>query len=67
MIPHEQLVIVGAGPAGCACAIRAAELGLKVLLIDEHPQSPASMIAERAADFILGQQLPPENAPFFQG
>ncbi|WP_175950857.1 NAD(P)/FAD-dependent oxidoreductase [Burkholderia sp. BCC0405] len=32
-----DLVVVGAGPAGMACALRADALGLSVLVIDENP------------------------------
>ena len=35
----EQVVVVGAGVAGCSAALEAARLGLRVTLIDEHPQS----------------------------
>lgn len=35
----EQLVVVGGGVAGCSAALAAAQLGLRVTLIDEHPQS----------------------------
>jgi D-hydroxyproline dehydrogenase subunit alpha len=35
----EQLVVVGGGVAGCSAALEAARLGLRVTLIDEHPQS----------------------------
>jgi thioredoxin reductase len=38
-----QLLVVGAGPAGCAAALEAARLGLKVALVDENPVDPASM------------------------
>lgn len=51
----QQLVIVGGGPAGCACAIEAANLGLDVLLIDEHPQSPAAMGLD--APYFYGARL----------
>ncbi len=34
-----QLVVLGAGAAGLAAAIEAARLGLRVLLVDEHPVS----------------------------
>ena len=40
---HVQLLVVGAGPAGCAAALEAARLGLKVVLVDENPVDPASM------------------------
>src|SRR4051812_46273285 len=35
------IVVVGAGPAGCAAATEAAGHGLPVLLVDEHPVEPA--------------------------
>ncbi len=35
----EQVVVVGGGIAGCSAALEAAKLGLRVTLIDEHPQS----------------------------
>lgn len=35
----EQVVVVGAGVAGCSAALEAAKHGLRVTLIDEHPQS----------------------------
>ena len=43
--PRErvQLLVVGAGPAGCAAALEAARLGLKVTLVDENPLDPALM------------------------
>src|SRR5205085_5378397 len=34
---HAEIVVVGAGPAGVAAALAAAEAGAKVLLIDENP------------------------------
>jgi NADPH-dependent 2,4-dienoyl-CoA reductase/sulfur reductase-like enzyme len=34
------IVVVGAGPAGCAAATEAAGRGLPVLLVDEHPVEP---------------------------
>jgi len=45
LTPRErvQLLVVGAGPAGCAAALEAARLGLKVALVDEHPVDPALM------------------------
>jgi NADPH-dependent 2,4-dienoyl-CoA reductase/sulfur reductase-like enzyme len=50
-----KLVIVGGGPAGCACAIEAVAAGLEVLLVDEHPQSPASMGFD--APYFYGTRL----------
>ncbi|HEY1779464.1 MAG TPA: FAD-dependent oxidoreductase [Roseiarcus sp.] len=40
---RAQLLVVGAGPAGCAAALEGARLGLKVMLVDENPLDPASM------------------------
>lgn len=37
LVDEAELVVVGAGPAGCACAARAAELGIDVLLLDKDP------------------------------
>jgi len=42
-------VIIGAGPAGSATAIRLAELGWQVLLLEKHS----------AGDFKFGESLPP--------
>jgi thioredoxin reductase len=36
---HVPLVVIGAGAAGVAAAIEAARLGLRVMLVDEHPVS----------------------------
>lgn len=33
-----DLIVVGAGPAGCAAAFTAAKLGISVLLLEEHPK-----------------------------
>ncbi len=35
---HSQLLVIGAGPGGSAAAFRAADLGLKVTLIDQSPR-----------------------------
>src|SRR5258708_28396927 len=39
----EQVVVVGGGVAGCSAALEVAGHGLSVMLIDEHPQTLASM------------------------
>ncbi|HEV3005978.1 MAG TPA: FAD/NAD(P)-binding oxidoreductase [Pirellulales bacterium] len=53
----RPLVIVGAGPAGMAAAIAAAEVGLEPLVIDENPQiggqihrQPPARLASKPAD-----------------
>ena len=38
-----QLLVIGAGPAGIAAAAHAAQLGLKVVLVDENPVPAAVM------------------------
>jgi thioredoxin reductase len=37
---HVEIVVIGAGPAGCAAALAAARAGAEVLLVDEHPVDP---------------------------
>jgi NADPH-dependent 2,4-dienoyl-CoA reductase/sulfur reductase-like enzyme len=39
----ERVIVVGGGVAGCSAALEAAKRGLKVTLIDEHPQSLQAM------------------------
>ena len=48
---NVDLVIVGAGPAGMAAAIKAAEVGLSVALLDEQPRAGGQIYrdVERAA------------------
>lgn len=52
----EQLVVVGGGTAGCTAAIEAARRGVKVMLVDEHPQSVSSMSFD--APYFYGSRLP---------
>jgi thioredoxin reductase len=40
---RAELVVVGAGPAGCAAAIAASRAGVQVLLIDENPVAGPTM------------------------
>ncbi|MDP3320272.1 MAG: FAD-dependent oxidoreductase [Bosea sp. (in: a-proteobacteria)] len=40
---RTQLLVIGAGPAGLAAAIEAAECGLSVVLVDENPISFTTM------------------------
>lgn len=53
----EQLVIVGAGIAGCSAALAAVQAGLKVTLIDEHPQGTSAMSLD--APYFYGARLAP--------
>lgn len=34
---ETDVAVIGGGPAGYSCAFRAAELGVKVLIVDSHP------------------------------
>ena len=52
----EQLLVIGAGTAGCAAALEAAKLGLRVPLIDEHPQSLQAISLD--APYFYGARLP---------
>ena len=36
--PHYDLVVIGSGPGGYVCAIRAAQLGMKVACVDKRDQ-----------------------------
>src|SRR5271155_42667 len=36
-MPHD-LIVIGAGPGGYVCAIRAAQLGMKVAVVDKRPK-----------------------------
>jgi digeranylgeranylglycerophospholipid reductase len=38
MIKQTELAIIGAGPAGTFCALKSAKLGVKTILIEEHPK-----------------------------
>lgn len=44
---RRPLVIVGAGPAGMAAAIAAAEVGVRPLLLDENPQVGGQIYRQR--------------------
>lgn len=53
----EQVIVVGGGVAGCAAAIEAARQGLRVTLVDEHPQSLATMSLD--VPYFYGTRLSP--------
>jgi NADPH-dependent 2,4-dienoyl-CoA reductase/sulfur reductase-like enzyme len=52
----KQLVVIGAGAAGCSAALEAAKLGLRVTLVDEHPQSLQAISLD--APYFYGARLP---------
>ena len=47
---HCDVLVVGAGPAGLAAALAAAECGARVLLCDEQAELGGSLLAERRHD-----------------
>jgi len=51
----RQVVVVGGGVAGCSAAIEAARLGLSVTIVDEHPQSLATLSLD--APYFYGAGL----------
>lgn len=51
----EQIVVVGGGVAGCSAALEAVRLGLRVTLVDEHPQSISAMSLD--APYFYGARL----------
>lgn len=51
----KQVVVVGGGIAGCSAALEVARLGLKVMLIDEHPQTMQAMSLD--APYFYGTRL----------
>src|SRR5690348_15694946 len=51
---RTQILVVGAGPAGLAAAIEAAERGLQVMLVDENPVAAADMGEEVPLHFGQG-------------
>jgi thioredoxin reductase len=52
----KSVTIVGAGASGCSAALEASRLGLRVTLIDEHPQSLQAMSLD--APYYYGARLP---------
>ena len=39
-MPTFDLIIIGAGPGGYVCAIRAAQLGMKVAIVEKRTAGP---------------------------
>ncbi|MGH7152430.1 MAG: FAD-dependent oxidoreductase, partial [Acetobacteraceae bacterium] len=54
---HVQVLVLGGGTAGLAAATEAARLGLKVMLVDEHPV--ASALIGLDIPFLFGERLDP--------
>ncbi|MBB3773432.1 thioredoxin reductase [Angulomicrobium tetraedrale] len=53
----KKVMVIGAGPAGCAAALAAAGYGLDVTLVDEHPQAVSAMSLD--APYFYGSRLAP--------
>ncbi|MBI1918085.1 MAG: (2Fe-2S)-binding protein [Planctomycetes bacterium] len=53
-----ELLVVGAGPAGLAAAIAAAECGVQVVLVDEQPHPGGSLNWQHAHDAAARRHLP---------
>ena len=49
-----QLLVIGAGPAGCAAARKACAQGAQVMLVDEHP-IPADVMGEHVPQLWGGR------------
>jgi thioredoxin reductase len=52
---HLPLVVIGAGAAGVAAAIETARLGLRVMLVDEHPV--ASTLIGLDVPYMFGERM----------
>jgi thioredoxin reductase len=52
---HFSLVVIGAGATGVAAAIEAARLGMRVLLVDEHPVS--STLVGLDVPYMFGERM----------
>lgn len=53
----EQVIVVGAGIAGCSAALEAARHGFRVTLVDEHPQTLTMMSLD--TPYFYGARLSP--------
>src|SRR5882672_6813781 len=49
---HCNVLVVGAGPAGLAAALAAAQSGARVILCDEQPEFGGSLLSEPPADGV---------------
>ena len=39
MVSHSDIIIIGAGPAGLACALKCQQLGIEYLLIEQDQRA----------------------------
>ena len=56
-MPDVHVAVVGAGPAGIAAALAAAEAGARVTLVDEHPIDSSMMGLD--IPYLFGQRMTP--------
>jgi D-hydroxyproline dehydrogenase subunit alpha len=59
-VDRDELVVVGGGVAGASAAIEAAQRGLSVTLVDEHPVDLATMAMD--TPYFFGPRLMPTLA-----
>ena len=59
---HVELLVVGAGTAGCAAAIEAARAGVSVMLVDENPVS-AGLVGMDVPFYFGGRATNAVQAP----
>lgn len=52
-----DLVIVGAGPAGIACALKAKELGLETLVLEQEPRLGGTVAAYPRKKMVMTQPM----------
>ena len=50
---ETDLLVVGAGPAGLSAALAAADVGLRVVVIDEYPQPGGQFYKQLSAAFVV--------------
>ena len=58
---HTDVLVVGAGPAGLAAALAAADSGARVILVDEHPELGGSLPSE--SDWVTAARAALDAAP----
>lgn len=68
MSPAFDLIVVGGGPAGSSCARRAAELGLKTVVLERstfpRPKPCAAGLSGKALALLDGDEAPIEHRRF---
>ena len=52
---HFDVIIVGAGPAGCACALSLAVLGLKIAIVDKGKTAGSKICGDALSKDVINQ------------